>query len=175
MRVAMQQDHPDMVPLSQPGRSPNGALQPREVPEPPGPKSPPDPEADDIAGEAAEPADRNQRSEAQRARMGGVAGKQSKQQAVRGRICEYETVGRIAVLANEVEEGCEVGRKGQNGNRDGLSFPRSPGGINRYHPNNAKAKRQIDWPVRGASCPRPLGIEQPQQVPRGVQSAGHSP
>jgi hypothetical protein len=148
-----------MVPLSQLGGSPNGALYPWEVPEPPGPKSPPDPEADDIACEAAEPADRNQRSEAQRARMGCVPGEQSKQQAVGGRICEYETVGRIAVLANEVEEGCEVGRKGQGGNREACHSPRSPGGMNRYHSGNAKAKRQIDRPARGAKRapePRPL-------------------
>src|SRR5262245_53869614 len=140
-----------MVPLGQLGCSPNGALQPWEIPEPPGPKSPPDPEADGVAGGAAEPADRNQRAEVQGAGMGGVPGEQGKQQAVRGRICEYETVGRIAVLANEVEEGCKVGRKGQDGNRDGLSFPRSPGGINRYHSDNAKAKRQIDRPARRAS------------------------
>src|SRR5215475_12028917 len=104
-----------MVPLSQLGCSPNGALQPREVSEPPRPKSPPDPEADDIACEATEPAHGNQRAEAQRARMGGVPGEQSKQQTVRGRKCEYETVGRIAVLANEVEERCEVRRKEQDG------------------------------------------------------------
>jgi hypothetical protein len=112
-----------MVPLSQLGCSPNGALQPREVPEPPRPKSPPDPEADDIACEATEPAHRNQRAEVQRARMGGVPGEQSKQQTVRGRKCEYETVGRIAVLANEVEERGEVRRKQQMGPRDSLSSP----------------------------------------------------
>src|SRR5262245_47310511 len=168
MRVAMQQDHPDMVPLSQPGRSPNGALQPWEVPEPPGPKSPPDPEADDIACEAAEPADRNQRAEAQRARMGGVAGEQSKQQAVRGRICEYETVGRIAVLANEVEEGCEVGRKGQNGNRDGLSFPRSPGGMNRYHSNIAKPSGRLTGRLAGKADLDRLASRNLSKFPRGV-------
>ena len=45
--------------------------------------------------------------------MRSVARKQGEEQAVRGRVGEHDTVGRIAVLANEIEERREISRKQQ--------------------------------------------------------------
>ena len=74
MRVAMEQDHPDMVTVRQLGCSLDGAFKPWKGPKPARTKSPPDPEPDHITCEAAEPAEHNQSPETQRARMGGVTG-----------------------------------------------------------------------------------------------------
>lgn len=45
--------------------------------------------------------------------MRSVARKQSEQQAVRGRVGEHDAVGRIAVLANEIEERRKISWKQQ--------------------------------------------------------------
>ena len=100
----MQQDHPDIVAVCQLGCSLDGAFKSWEGSNPARAKPSPDPEADHVAGEAAEPTDHNERTETQRARMRRVARKQRKQQAVRGRVGKHDAVGRIAVLAYEVEE-----------------------------------------------------------------------
>ena len=62
----MEQDHPDIVTVSQPTCSLDGAFKLGEGSEPTGAKTPPDPEADYIAGEAAEPADHDESGEIQR-------------------------------------------------------------------------------------------------------------
>src|SRR5262245_37746134 len=123
MRVTMQQDHPDMMAVRQLGCRVNSTFEPWDGLEPARSESAPHPEADDVACEAAEPADHNQGAEAQRARVRGVAREQPEQQAVRGRIREYKTVDRIAMVANEIEERGEVRRKQQDLTRDALLLP----------------------------------------------------
>ena len=104
VRVAMDQDHPDIVAVCQLGGGLDGAFKSREGSDPARAKPPSDPEADHIAGEAAEPTDHNESTETQRARMRGVAREQRQQQAVRGRIGKQDAVGGITMLADEVEE-----------------------------------------------------------------------
>src|SRR4029079_10430292 len=99
--------------ISQTGCGLNGAVKLWKGPEQTGAITPPDPEADCIAGEAAEPADQDECAQLQRAGMRSVARKQGEQQAVRGRVGEHDAVGRIAVLANEIEERREISRKQQ--------------------------------------------------------------
>jgi hypothetical protein len=104
VRETMKQDHPDIVTVRQANDGLHGALEPRETIEQAGAIAPPDPEADDVAGETAEPADHDERAKIQRARMRRIAREQRKQQTMRGGIGKHEAVGRIAVLAYEVEE-----------------------------------------------------------------------
>jgi hypothetical protein len=113
VRETVKQDHPDIVPVRQADDGIHGALEPRKTKEQAGAIAPPDPEANDVAGETAEPADHDERAETQRAGMRRIAREQRKQQAMRGRIGEHEAVGRIAVLAYEVEERGEVRWKQQ--------------------------------------------------------------
>ena len=110
----MQQDHPDVVAVGQPGRGPHRARNPGGGrSKPAGAVTPPDPEADDIARKAADPAHRDDGAKTQRARMRRVAREQRQQQAVRRRVREHQAVDRIAVLADEFEERGEVGGKQQ--------------------------------------------------------------
>jgi hypothetical protein len=113
MRETMKQDHPDIVTVRQPDDGLHGALEPRKTIEQAGAIAPPDPEADDIAGETAEPASHDECAKTQRAGMRRVAREQRKQQAMRGRIGKHEAVGRIAVLAYEVEKRSQIRRKQQ--------------------------------------------------------------
>ena len=111
----MEENHPEIVTICQSGRDHYGALEPWEGAKPAGAETPSDPEAEHIAGEAAEPANDDKSAETQCARMGGVAREQRKQKAMRGRIGKHETVSRIAVLAYEFQERCEVRRKEHQG------------------------------------------------------------
>ena len=113
MRETMKQDHPDIVTVRQADDGLHGALEPRKTIEQADAIAPPDPEANDVAGETAEPAHRDERAKIQRARMRRVTREQRKQQAMRGRIGKHEAVGRIAVLADEVEERGQIRRKQQ--------------------------------------------------------------
>jgi len=113
MREAMKQDHPDIVTVRQANDGLHRALEPRKTKEQAGAIAPSDPEANDVAGETAEPANRDERAETQATRMRRIAREQRKQQAMRGRIAKHEAVGRIAVLAYEVEERGQIRRKQQ--------------------------------------------------------------
>jgi hypothetical protein len=113
MRETMKQDHPDIVTVRQADDGLHGTLEPRKTKEQAGAIAPPDPEANDVAGETAEPADHDERAKTQRPRMRRVAREQRKQQAMRGRIGKHEAVGRIAMLAYEVEEGGQIRWKQQ--------------------------------------------------------------
>src|SRR5258705_3676784 len=113
MRETVKQDHPDIVAVRQADDGLHGALEPRKTKEQAGAIAPPDPEANDVAGETAEPADHDERAKTERARMRRIAREQRKQQAMRGRIGKHEAVGRIAVLAYEVEERGQIRREQQ--------------------------------------------------------------
>ena len=113
MREAVKQDHPEIVTVRQSDYSLDGTLKPRKTIEQAGAIAPPDPEANDVAGETAEPANHDQRAKTQRARMRRIAREQRKQQAMRGRIGKHEAVGRIAVLAYEIEERGQIRWKQQ--------------------------------------------------------------
>jgi hypothetical protein len=110
----VKQDHPGVVPIRQPNHGLNDALKPGKPLKQAGAITPPDPEAKDITGETAEPADHDERTETERARMRRITRKQRQQQAMPGRIGKHQTVGHIAVLANEVEERGQVRRKQQS-------------------------------------------------------------
>ncbi len=112
VRIAVQQDHPDVVAIgelgrqsSRGGRAESGAAsrcrtcaRSRSA---------------RIAREGTEPAHCYQRAEVERARARRVAGEQAEQQGVAGGVAEHEAVGDIAVLADQLEEGGEVGRENQ--------------------------------------------------------------
>ncbi len=55
----------------------------------------------------------DERAKTQRARMRRVAREQRKQQAMRGRIGKHEAVGRVAVLAYEIQKRSQIRRKQQ--------------------------------------------------------------
>jgi hypothetical protein len=113
VRETMKQDHPGIVTVRQADDGLYGALETRKTIEQASTIAPPDPEANDVAGETAEPAHRDEGSKIQRARMRRITREQRKQQAMRGRIGKHEAVGRIAVLAYEVEERGQIRRKQQ--------------------------------------------------------------
>ena len=113
MRETMKQDHPDIVTVRQANDGLHGALEPRKTKEQASAIAPSDPEANDIAGETAEPANRDERAETQATRMRRIAREQRQQQAVPGRIGTHQSVGHIAVLANEVEERGQIRWKHQ--------------------------------------------------------------
>jgi hypothetical protein len=79
VRIAVQQDHPDVMAVGKMGNRPQGALETRKGPEPAHAKSPTDPEADHIPYEAADPAHRKQGREIERAGRGRVAREQAEQ------------------------------------------------------------------------------------------------
>jgi hypothetical protein len=109
----MKQNHPDIVTVRQADDGLHGAFEPRETIEQASAIAPPDPEANDVACETAQPADHDECAKTERARMCRVAREQRQQQAMRGRIGKHEAVGRIAMLADEVEERGQVRRKQQ--------------------------------------------------------------
>src|SRR5262249_12079840 len=113
VRVAVDQDHPGMMPVRQLRRRLNGTFKPWKGGEPARAELPPDPEADHVTDEAPEPAYDDQCTDAQRARRRGIAREHRKQQAVRGRVAEHDGVCRVAMLADEVEERREISRKHQ--------------------------------------------------------------
>jgi len=113
VRETMKKNHPDIVTVRQADDGLHGAFEPWETIQQTGAVAPPNPEANDVAGKTAEPADHDERAKIERARMRRVAREQRQQQAMRGRIGKHEAVGRIAVLADEVEERGQVRRKQQ--------------------------------------------------------------
>jgi len=110
---AMKQDHPDIVTIRKPDHRLHRPLEPRITIEQAGAITPSDPEANDVACETAEPADHDQFAQAESPGMGRIAGEQRQKQAMRSRIGKHEAVGRIAVLADEVQERCQIRRKQQ--------------------------------------------------------------
>jgi hypothetical protein len=113
VRETVKQDHPNIVTVGQTDDGLHRALEPRKTKEQAGAIAPSDPEANDVAGETAEPANHDEGAKIQRTRMRRIAREQRKQQAMRGRIGKHEAVGRIAVLAYEVEERRQIRWKQQ--------------------------------------------------------------
>ena len=150
-----------MMPVREPRRDLHGALEPRKAREQARAIAPPDPEADHVAREAADPADRDQRPEREHAGGRRIAGEQRHQQAVRRRKCEHEAVGRVAVLADELEKRRKVGRIQDHGYRDSI-FPagqrigrtraRRWNSLTRSAPAHRTA-RSAPCPVRGPCYP----------------------
>jgi len=74
VRVAMEQDHPDVMMIGKSSCGLDRAFKRREGSEPATAKTPADPEADCITGKRSEPANHDERDVIQCARMRGVAG-----------------------------------------------------------------------------------------------------
>lgn len=99
VRIAMEQDQPDILAIHQADYDLAGAVQPGKRRKPTVAEPPPDPEADGITCKNACPHDRNQHAEVEDARAGRVTSEKRKQQAVRKSEREDEAIGGGAMLA----------------------------------------------------------------------------
>ena len=107
----MEQNHQHGVLVGEARRDGDQTFDARPGPEQPRAIAAAEIEAHRVADEAAEPEHADELADAERAGMRGIAGEQAEQQAVRSGIGEQQRINRLAVLADDVEKGCQVGRE----------------------------------------------------------------